>query len=101
MRNHVLVGATLLQLSCAGSLEPTAETPAARPRTEDVLGEAVPARPLPTTDVEKKVAAALDGFYQRTATRRAYIMTDKPLYQPGETIWFRVDLRYTASLVGV
>ena len=26
-------------------------------------------------------------------------MTDKPLYQPGETIWFRADLRATSSLV--
>jgi hypothetical protein len=27
-------------------------------------------------------------------------MTDKPLYQPGETIWFRADLRATRTLVG-
>src|ERR1043166_5126495 len=27
-------------------------------------------------------------------------MTDKPLYQPGETIWFRADLRATGTLVG-
>ena len=27
-------------------------------------------------------------------------MTYKPLYQPGETIWFRVDLRATQTLLG-
>jgi hypothetical protein len=27
-------------------------------------------------------------------------MTDKPLYQPGETIWFRADLRATRTLLG-
>ncbi|HSK03650.1 MAG TPA: MG2 domain-containing protein [Kofleriaceae bacterium] len=43
---------------------------------------------------------AIEAHFEVAATRRAYVMTDKPLYQPGETIWFRVDLRATKTLVG-
>ncbi len=45
-------------------------------------------------DMSKKIASYFEGH----ATKRAYVMTDKPLYQPGETIWFRADLRQTATL---
>ena len=45
-------------------------------------------------DMAKKIAT----YFQGHATKRAYVMTDKPLYQPGETIWFRADLRQTATL---
>jgi hypothetical protein len=43
---------------------------------------------------------AIESHFEAAATRRAYVMTDKPLYQPGETIWFRADLRATRTLLG-
>ena len=51
---------------------------------------AVDGAPAVDRTVAAQVAAA--------PTRRAYVMTDKPLYQPGETIWFRADVRRTATL---
>ncbi|HTR51900.1 MAG TPA: MG2 domain-containing protein [Kofleriaceae bacterium] len=32
-------------------------------------------------------------------SQRTYIQTDKPLYQPGETIWFRADLRVAKTMM--
>ena len=43
---------------------------------------------------------AIESHFEAASTRRTYVMTDKPLYQPGETIWFRADLRATKTLVG-
>jgi hypothetical protein len=55
---------------------------------------------LSPSDDSKRIDAAIASHFQRTATRRSYVMTDKPLYQPGETVWFRVDLRATGTLIG-
>ncbi len=43
---------------------------------------------------------AIESHFEAAATRRTYVMTDKPLYQPGETIWFRADLRATKTMIG-
>ena len=43
---------------------------------------------------------AIESHFERSQTKRGYVMTDKPLYQPGETIWFRADLRSTGTLLG-
>jgi alpha-2-macroglobulin-like protein len=43
---------------------------------------------------------AIESHFEASQTRRSYVMTDKPLYQPGETIWFRADLRATKTLAG-
>ena len=48
---------------------------------------------LDLAKLDKAVATYLDGL----KTSRTYIQTDKPLYQPGETIWFRADLRATKT----
>ncbi len=40
-------------------------------------------------DVSVRIEKALDSFHGATKGRRGYIAIDKPLYQPGETIWFR------------
>src|SRR5262249_60837764 len=56
------------------------------------------APPPPAGAVQGKIGAAVESPFARTATRRGYIMPDKPLYQPGETIWFRADLRQTTTL---
>lgn len=73
--------------------------------------------PMAQTETDKALAAlhpaklgkasqldTLDGkiadYFARTQTRRGYLMTDKPLYQPGETIWLRADVRMTGTLKG-
>jgi len=55
--------------------------------------DAAPSQLGPTPKLDKAVATYLDGL----KTSRTYIQTDKPLYQPGETIWFRADLRATKT----
>jgi hypothetical protein len=47
-----------------------------------------------------KLDRAIATYFGTVATQRTYIQTDKPLYQPGETVWFRTDLRATKTLVG-
>ena len=50
----------------------------------------------PTTKLDKAIASHFAG----TASQRTYIQTDKPLYQPGETVWFRADVRPAKTMVG-
>ena len=47
-------------------------------------------------DLDKKIV----DYFARSQTRRSYLMTDKPLYQPGETVWLRADVRMTGTLKG-
>ena len=54
------------------------------------LAAMAPARAQAPSDAQKRLAAVVDSYFQRMATRRHYIHVDKPLYQPGETIWFRI-----------
>lgn len=49
-----------------------------------------PTRALPPSDDQKRLGAAIDGYFQSNTSRRLYVHLDKPLYQPGETIWLRV-----------
>ena len=49
---------------------------------------------------EEAIDRAIASHFEHAATKRSYIMTDKPLYQPGETIWFRADIRATKTLAG-
>ncbi|MBI4510742.1 MAG: hypothetical protein HY698_13995 [Deltaproteobacteria bacterium] len=98
--------AVLLAHACGGGNEalrpPVGQEsrPGTSTSADDDLAKLAPARPLPTTDLQKQADAAIDSHFARHATRRAYLMVDKPIYQPGETIWFRVDLRQAASLTG-
>jgi hypothetical protein len=48
-----------------------------------------------------KLDKSIQSYFDTLSTQRTYIQTDKPLYQPGETIWFRADLRATKTLLGV
>lgn len=57
--------------------------------------EAAPSQLQPNPKLDKLATAAAGA----TQTTRTYIQTDKPLYQPGETIWFRADLRPTKTFV--
>lgn len=88
-------------VGCAGGGPAPSPTPPLRPPPS-----------LATTPTDHQVAAltpaaltpGLDGLdraiathFEAAPTRRAYLQTDKPIYQPGETIWFRADLRATAT----
>src|SRR5439155_23466535 len=47
-----------------------------------------PPRP-PTPPRLCGIAASVESYFQDQATRRLYIQIDKPMYQPGETIWIK------------
>ncbi len=93
---RLLLGASLL--SCAGKPAPATE-PIPQTGLDRTIAALVPAK-LSTSDAARKIDTALATHFERFATRRGYLMTDKPLYQPGETIWVRADLRATGTLVG-
>jgi len=59
-----------------------------------------PATALPESSVESRLDDALEAYHQRTRSHRAYIAVDKPLYQPGETIWFRAFDLFSTELSG-
>jgi hypothetical protein len=94
----------LLGACASGSVPPPTPTPHREPVS------------IATTTTDRKIAAleparlergsidamdkAIASYYEGAQTKRSYIMTDKPLYQPGETIWFRADLRTTGTMLG-
>ena len=63
------------------------------------LAAATPARALPPSDAQQRLGVALDQHFQRSLSRRLYVHLDKPMYQPGETIWFRVWELFGPTLV--
>lgn len=78
---------------------PTREPPSiASSETDKQIGALSPA-PLGRGETGA-LDKAIESHFETAATRRTYVMTDKPLYQPGETIWFRADLRATRTLAG-
>jgi hypothetical protein len=96
-----------LLIACGGGSVPS---PAPTPPRRDPVS-------IATTQTDRKIAAmqpaqlergedlgdldrAIASYYEQSRSKRTYIMTDKPLYQPGETIWFRFDLRATGTLMG-
>ena len=87
--------------ACASGPEPAPtahRTPA--PSPTDTLIASLPRADLtPAGEVQRTIDAVIDGHFARAASRRTWLMTDKPLYQPGETLWFRAELRQTATLV--
>jgi hypothetical protein len=56
--------------------------------------------PAALSERDRALDRAIESYFEASPTRRTYVMTDKPLYQPGETIWFRADLRATRTLAG-
>jgi alpha-2-macroglobulin-like protein len=91
----LLLGAAVAAMSCARR---DGVTDTAKPTaTDSVFASLEPVKLAPSTGSDK-IGHAIDTYYQGAATRRSYVLTDKPLYQPGESIWFRVDLRATGTL---
>ncbi len=59
-----------------------------------------PASAADPTSASRQLDVALDAFNDRAKARRGYIAVDKPLYKPGETVWFRAFDLASATLVG-
>jgi hypothetical protein len=101
--SRILFAAALASSSCAIGGGPTAitskDTIAPQSSTDRMFAALRPTRLAPS-DTTRRLDAAIASHFAGHATRRGYLMTDKPLYQPGETIWFRADLRATGTLVG-
>ena len=92
-------------VACAGASRSTPAPPPARPPPSIATSTTDRALAVqPATPLDARATAALDGaiasYFETAATRRVTIVTDKPLYQPGETVWLRVDLRATGTLLG-
>jgi hypothetical protein len=85
-----------LSASC-GSGSPVHPSPTS---TTDTLIAGLKPKQLQSSKQLDAMDKAIATYFDAHASRRTYIMTDKPLYQPGETIWLRADLRQTRSLVG-
>ncbi len=89
-------------MGCAGTGSPP---PAARREPVSIATSQTDQRigalqPAVLTAGDAALDRAIASHFETSVTRRTYIMTDKPLYQPGETIWFRADLRATKTLLG-
>ncbi len=103
---RLFLGAALVTTtSCAGSGPPTNDPAALSPQPiaqqsqlDKQIAGMTPAKRLPS-DKLTKMSAQIADYFDRNPTQRSYVMTDKPLYQPGETIWMRADLRPTGTLV--
>lgn len=88
----LLLGVTLA--GCAATeAAPSADDP---PTIDKQIAGLAPTRLGPSTALDK----AISTFYGGQHGVRTYIQTDKPLYQPGETVWFRADMRTAKTLVG-
>ncbi len=64
------------------------------------LASMTPVAAADPTVASKRLDTALDAFHGRAKTRRGFIAVDKPLYTPGETIWFRAFDLASATLEG-
>src|SRR5262249_4859166 len=97
---RLLCGGLLVACGAAGpTATPVAESPVsiATTPTDHHIGSLDPvALTTSTAPLDKAIAS----YFEGAKSRRTYIMTDKPLYQPGETIWFRADLRATRTMLG-
>ncbi len=91
-----LLGASLLSASC-GSSSPVHPSPTS---TTDTLIAGLAPKKLVSSKQLDAMDKAIATYFDTHGSRRTYIMTDKPLYQPGETVWLRADLRTTRTLVG-
>ena len=91
---------SLLFAGCASSGTPAAQPPLPQGSATDTRLAALAPTRLRSDPALAHLDDAISSYFARSGTRRSYIQTDKPLYQPGETIWFRADLRATGTLLG-
>ncbi|HTL37536.1 MAG TPA: MG2 domain-containing protein, partial [Kofleriaceae bacterium] len=102
---QILLGTALVTAgSCGSHSGPPAKDiavmppPQAQTAFDKQIAKLRPAQTVKSAKLDA-TSTSINDYFQRNPTQRAYVMTDKPLYQPGETIWFRADLRATQSLV--
>src|SRR5215471_4865092 len=88
----------VLGVALAGSA--TFAQPAPDRPTSAAIDKKIAALPPARLGETPKLDKAIATYFGTQAAQRTYIQTDKPLYQPGETVWFRVDVRSTKALVG-
>ncbi len=93
------IGGSIVACGGSGPTPPARLEPVsiATSPTDKTIGALDPAALVPG---DPALDRAITSHFESSKTRRTYIMTDKPLYQPGETIWFRADLRATKTLLG-
>lgn len=84
----------VLLAGCAASH--AAPSPDEAPQIDKQIAGLPPSKLGPAAGLDKAIA----DYYGTQRGYRTYIQTDKPLYQPGETIWFRADLRTAKTMVG-
>lgn len=65
---------------------------------QERLAAMEPTATTPPSDEQRRLVAATETYLSRNATERHYLHVDKPLYQPGETIWLRAWELSTRSL---
>jgi hypothetical protein len=94
-RRTLLLGAAVAAASCARP--PGVHKTVDMTRADRAFATLEPIR-LESSAASERIDHAIESHYATSGTRRSYVMTDKPLYQPGETVWFRVDLRATGTL---
>ena len=90
--NRIRAGVGLV-LALAGC---SASDAAPNESIDSQIAKLAPAKLGKATTLDK----AITTYYGGLRGTRTYIQTDKPLYQPGETIWFRADIRSAKTLVG-
>jgi hypothetical protein len=93
----LLVGVAVAGGANAGcSTSEAAPSEGASPSLDHKVASLPPAR----LEAAPKLDKAVSTYFGALAGQRTYIQTDKPLYQPGETVWFRTDLRAAKTLMG-
>ena len=85
-----------LCLAVAGCGVSNAAPGADPPPIDGKIARLGPAVLLPAPRLDAAVAT----YFAGQQGLRTYVQTDKPLYQPGETVWFRADLRAAKTLQG-
>jgi hypothetical protein len=97
-----LVGVALASASCVrpGGGETAKPGDGTKPSAMDATFAALTPTKITPSDASKRIDDAIASYFQTSSSKRAYLMTDKPLYQPGESIWVRTDLRTTGTLAG-
>src|SRR5450631_2459004 len=82
----------------ADGINAEASAPGKKQIVPPLRAEAAP-RPSPRQDAptQKELPMLIARYFEGNVGRRLYIQVDKPLYKPGETIWFKTwDLKARA-----
>jgi alpha-2-macroglobulin-like protein len=82
----------------ADGINAEASAPGKKQIVPPLRAEAAP-RPSPRLDAptQKELPTLIARYFEGNVGRRLYIQVDKPLYKPGETIWFKTwDLKVRA-----